>query len=326
MNTPLISVIVPVYNVEKYLPRCIDSILNQTYKNLEIILVDDGSPDNCPAICDEYATKDSRIKVVHKKNGGLSAARNAGLKVAEGKFVGFVDSDDYIENNMYETLFFNLEKYDADMSICAVKTVDEYNHDTTNLKEAYIDLPPVISNIEGISLLCQGAGIFISACNKLYKKSLFDNRLFVEGIYHEDWQIMPYILCRCEQIACSALFLYTYFQRSGSIRHDASVLYKRYIDSFYSDCERADLFIENGLAQFLKSCVWYMYMDLIHAYEHSEREKNRIEELREAYKKYSYTAKKIENQGIKIEKNKKLIIRLINTFPKLFYFIYFRLK
>ena len=106
----LISVIVPVYKVEKYLNKCVQSIIQQTYTNLEIILVDDGSPDNCPQMCDEWAKKDSRIVVIHKKNGGLSDARNAGIAVAKGKYIGFVDSDDYIESTMYEDLYLAISK------------------------------------------------------------------------------------------------------------------------------------------------------------------------------------------------------------------------
>ena len=115
----LISVIVPIYNVEKYLDRCVDSIINQTYKNLEIILVDDGSPDNCLAICDSWAEKDRRIKVIHKENGGVSSARNSALDIASGDYIGFVDSDDWIEPDMYEILIKNAKKYDADISRCA---------------------------------------------------------------------------------------------------------------------------------------------------------------------------------------------------------------
>lgn len=114
INT-LVSVIVPVYKVEKYLHRCIDSIINQTYKNLEIILVDDGSPDNCGKICDEYAEKDNRIKVIHKSNGGLSSARNAGLDVANGDYVYFVDSDDYIDTKLVEDNLNLAIEHDADM-------------------------------------------------------------------------------------------------------------------------------------------------------------------------------------------------------------------
>src|SRR5665647_2657921 len=105
MHNPLISIIVPIYKVENYIRNCVDSILNQTYKNLEVILVDDGSTDNCGNICDEYSLKDNRIKTIHKKNGGLSSARNAGLDVAKGEYIGFIDSDDWIEKDMYESLY-----------------------------------------------------------------------------------------------------------------------------------------------------------------------------------------------------------------------------
>ena len=131
----LLSVIVPIYNVEDYLNRCVDSIINQTYKNLEIILVDDGSPDNCPQMCDDYAKKDSRIRVVHKENGGLSDARNAGMKVATGEYVSFIDSDDYISLDFYETLFQTMVDNDSDIVECSVvkfyenEKFDEYSDD-----------------------------------------------------------------------------------------------------------------------------------------------------------------------------------------------------
>ncbi len=121
-----ISVIVPIYKVEEYLHRCIDSIINQTYTNLEIILVDDGSPDNCPMICDEYAKKDSRIRVIHKKNGGLSDARNAGLEIATGEYIGFVDSDDWIHKDMYHILYKNIIEKDADIAECSIKKERNY--------------------------------------------------------------------------------------------------------------------------------------------------------------------------------------------------------
>ena len=120
-----ISIIVPIYNVEKYLRKCIDSILNQSYDNLQIILVDDGSPDNCPKICDEYLNKDNRIQVIHKSNGGLSSARNAGIKVANGKYIAFIDSDDYIELNMIEKLVNAIEKSNADLCICGIRWVNK---------------------------------------------------------------------------------------------------------------------------------------------------------------------------------------------------------
>ena len=125
MEEDLISIVIPVYKVEKYLEKCIESVLKQTYTNLQIILVDDGSPDNCGKICDEYAKRDSRIDVIHKVNGGLSEARNVGISKAKGRYIGFVDSDDYIKENMYEILLNLIKEYNADASICNLYDVIE---------------------------------------------------------------------------------------------------------------------------------------------------------------------------------------------------------
>ncbi len=115
-DNPLISVVIPVYKVEKYLRECVDSVINQTYKNLDIILVDDGSPDKCPAICDEYAEKDTRVRVIHRKNGGLSAARNSGIDIARGEYITFIDSDDYVSRVYVEQLYFTLKTSGAGAS------------------------------------------------------------------------------------------------------------------------------------------------------------------------------------------------------------------
>ena len=133
-----VSVIIPVYNVEKYLKECIQSVLRQTYKNLEIILVDDGSKDNSGNICDEYAKRDERIKVIHKKNGGLSDARNAGIDICTGEYIAFLDSDDFIEEDMYEFLVKNLEKAKADISICQVYYVYKNAKQTTHTPNVYL--------------------------------------------------------------------------------------------------------------------------------------------------------------------------------------------
>ena len=132
MNSVKFSIIVPVYKVEQYLEKCLDSILNQTYKDFELILVDDGSPDNCPAICDEYAKKDNRITVIHKQNGGVSSARNEALKIAKGEFIWFVDSDDYIETNALEILSDHIEKSPSDLYIFEQGLSEKYNIDNLN--------------------------------------------------------------------------------------------------------------------------------------------------------------------------------------------------
>lgn len=165
----LISVIVPIYNVEKYLQKCVESIVNQTYRNIEIILVDDGSPDKCPQMCDEWSGEDERIIVVHKKNGGLSSARNAGIEVMKGKYVSFIDSDDYIELNMLEIMHNAITKDDFDICICDTKHVDgDYNVVSvgTYQNSQYYGSDVLESFLEGRSYDP------FSACDKLYKTSV----------------------------------------------------------------------------------------------------------------------------------------------------------
>ena len=170
MDNPKISVIVPVYKVEKYLDRCVESIVNQTYKNLEIILVDDGSPDDCPAICDAWANKDERIKVMHKENGGASSARNAGLDASSGDYVGFIDGDDIIDNDMYEMLLNNLVFTGADISRCGMVREDDGGY-----KEIWGDENSEVftmNQIQGIQSVGAAEGILpVSPCNKLVKMS-----------------------------------------------------------------------------------------------------------------------------------------------------------
>ena len=145
MSKSLISVIVPVYKVENFLDRCVESIVGQTYENLEIILVDDGSPDNCPAICDNWAKKDGRIKVIHKENGGLSSARNAGLDVVTGEYFGFIDSDDWIEKDFFEFLITNALKENADISRCGLY-LDYEDDDSCHDQEVQYENPVVVDN------------------------------------------------------------------------------------------------------------------------------------------------------------------------------------
>ncbi|MBR2040186.1 MAG: glycosyltransferase family 2 protein [Clostridia bacterium] len=177
----MVSIIIPVYNVEKYLKRCVDSVLNQTYKNIEIILVDDGSPDNCPLMCDEFAKTDPRIKVIHKQNGGLSSARLAGFKEAEGEYILFVDSDDYIEKDMVEKLVFAIKEKNADLVICGYYTQfgdrNEENFlpfDSDILEDINTDyILPLIGNAEGKISLPGFLPI------RLLKKSFMDESFFV---------------------------------------------------------------------------------------------------------------------------------------------------
>lgn len=208
-----ISVIVPVYNVEQYLERCVNSIINQTYTNLEIILVNDGSTDNSGKLCDELAKKDERIRVIHKENGGLSDARNRGIDEAESDLVGFIDSDDYIDSDMYEVLLKNLNNTDADLSMCAL--YDVYN----NTPEAQVTNKETweLSSEQAIKMVMEAKILSVTAVNKLYRKSLFTDLKFEVGKIAEDAFIMIKLLDKCEKIVATNEKKYYYVHRENSI-------------------------------------------------------------------------------------------------------------
>ena len=215
MEKNLISIIVPVYKVEKYLDKCVESIVSQTYKNLEIILVDDGSPDNCPEMCNEWAKKDDRIKVIHKENGGLSDARNAGIDIANGKYIGFVDSDDYIMPNMFEKLYNTIRKNNADISLCSFIAVDEKGEKITDAEKMENQ---VLTGEQTMKNLVEGASVlFVIVWNKLYKREIFDDIRFEKGRLHEDEFAIHHILGKAKNIACINDGLYLYLQRNNSI-------------------------------------------------------------------------------------------------------------
>ena len=213
----LISVIVPIYNVEKYLEKCVKSIQEQTYKNIEIILVDDGSLDNCGELCEKYALKDPRIKVVHKENGGLSDARNKGIDNATGKYIVFVDSDDYIEINYIELLYKAIRENKAEISQCGIYKVDcNYNiiekisYNETSSKSGKQMISETYKNKEH---LLENVVVW----NKMYKKELFDKIKFPFGKIHEDEFTTYKIFYQVEEVAVIPECLYNYRQTNSSI-------------------------------------------------------------------------------------------------------------
>lgn len=209
----MISVIVPVYNVAEYLPECVESIIKQTYTNLEIILVDDGSTDECPKICDEYAEQDSRIRVIHKKNGGLSDARNAGLDVCTGEWIGFVDSDDYIDKNMYLKLYKAAVENASDISVCHFINAENGKFDKKRLtsKMIFDSKDDMIHQV-----FSRGRGT-LSACLKLYKKHIFNGLRFPKGINFEDAYIILSVIKNAFRMTVIVDNLYFYRKRTGSI-------------------------------------------------------------------------------------------------------------
>lgn len=223
METGLISVIVPVYNVEDYLQPCVESIIHQTYKNIEIILIDDGSTDKSGEKCDQLAKTDERVRVYHKINGGLSSARNFGLEKAQGEFIGFVDSDDYIHPQMYEVLLKAFEESDVNVSVCAYTEMIKENFEfdaivADNVKFHRIHREDAIRNY--LHLIDSDIGY--SVWRKLYKADMWKNKRFTNGIIFEDAEIMPKVIEDSTVIACCQERLYFYRIREGSITHSVT--------------------------------------------------------------------------------------------------------
>ena len=195
---PLVSIIVPVYNVEKYIRSCVDSILTQTYENLQVILVDDGTLDNSGKICDEFAKKDNRVTVIHKENGGLSSARNEGLDVASGDYIMFVDGDDYLADNAVEILLSANEKYDADFVQFELIHTECEDYIKNSVNEKYN--VQIITDLDKMYWkMYETVGSGESACTKLYKKHLFDGLKFKEGIIHEDVYFTLFMLQKAKK-------------------------------------------------------------------------------------------------------------------------------
>lgn len=212
-----ISVIVPVYNVEKYLKKCVQSVLDQDFKDFELILVDDGSTDNSGSICDDYALKDSRIRVIHKKNGGLSDARNKGTDCAKGKYITYVDSDDYISKEYLKTLNNLVEKYSADIAITGIKTFTDGNEPKINNRNIYCE--KVYSGIDALKNMLYQKDMDTSACSMLISESIARKHPFPYGKFHEDEFTTYKFYLDASIVAISTVKQYFYRQRKGSIMH-----------------------------------------------------------------------------------------------------------
>ena len=221
---PLISVIVPVYNVEKYLRRCLDSILVQTYSNIEILLIDDGSTDQSGKICDEFAKLDSRVRVFHKENGGVSTARNLGIEQAKGEYITFIDSDDYADEELISYLYGLIKYANAEISICCANTeilvcaADLYNEETIKFYAGTNDgKKEVLTVHESIKRLLYEQGFFVSPWAKLYKKLLFLGIKYPEGKLYEDTAATYKLILKAERVAYGRSCKYTYCVRNNSI-------------------------------------------------------------------------------------------------------------
>ena len=218
-----ISIIVPVYNVEHELSRCVDSILNQSYTNIEVILVDDGSTDRCPSICDAFVMKDRRVRVIHKPNGGLSSARNAGLREASGEWILYVDSDDYILNDSCERLIAVGAKYDCD--IVSADAIREFNGGREYMVHGSLADGKCYPSRDFIIKTVKPCEWYAPAWLNLYKRSfLIENNLFfVEGLLHEDMEMQPRVFLAAKTVAYCAYPFYRYVDRASSIMNASKV-------------------------------------------------------------------------------------------------------
>lgn len=264
MADKLISVIVPVYMGEQWLPRCIDTIINQTYSNLDIILVNDGSPDNSGTICDEYACKDARIRVVHKENGGLSDARNAGLDVARGDYIMFVDEDDMIHPQMVSIMLKTITDNDADIAVCKFEMVpdvdiDQYAHLSENPRVECFEQPDIMNQLYYRNLLT------VVAWDKMYRKEVFEKSRYIKGRIHDDESAIHYILHACKRVAYLDEKLYYYVQREGSITSKRKIAY--YYDGWRAYEERYDFLKHHGYGQMAIWTKHHMLHLVTHNYE-----------------------------------------------------------
>ena len=215
---PKLSIIVPVYKVEPYLERCVNSILSQSFTDFELILVNDGSPDRCPQMCDDFSARDSRVKVIHKENGGLSSARNAGLDIASGEYIAFVDSDDWIDKKMYEDMLGHAEKLNADLVVCGINFCNE--DEIVIGKWQNITHTQVITGEMAVKDFFPHYfnDIRSYAWNKLYRRHLFQSLRYPVNVIYEDHFIILDLLSKCENIVLLKDYYYNYFStRTASI-------------------------------------------------------------------------------------------------------------
>lgn len=284
MSEPLISVIVPVFKVEPWLERCVDSIRNQTYQNLEIILVDDGSPDKCGEMCDRFAQEDSRIRVIHRENGGLSAARNSGLDACQGEYIGFVDSDDAIHPEMYSRLYADICTHKTRLAFCQPLMCED----------GCFSFPPADSPVvcfsknEALRKSLKEI-IWFSAWTKLYHRSLFDDIRYPQGRTNEDYPVTIRIFDRCDHVAVDLNRLYAYCKRRGSITTTSS--YQNAFDQITSAEEVLKYIKEThpelaGLASriLLSACVGFLLKtDDVYVNEFEARRNDVFEIIRKYY-------------------------------------------
>lgn len=305
-----ISVIIPVYNSKKYLNKCVSSVLKQSYQNMEIILVDDGSTDGSDEICDKFKKKDNRVKVIHKKNGGPSECRNIGVKTATGKYIGFVDSDDYLDEHMYKILHETINNYDADIAqighfiVSDNKIIDRVH---ANGNCVFLEENMIVKSIIEDELINS------FTWDKLYRKELFDGFEFINLSYHEDLASMCILLSKSKKYICNNTPLYYYVRNTNSISHTLTA--KKYYDSYRAYKIREQVINYYCPEMIEKNAIHKFTMGICALNSMLREEKTGIrykKEIENLMLEMKYDRKQIESaKGV--PKNVKLYLRLLSN-------------
>lgn len=304
MQTDLISIIIPIYNKEEYLERCVKSAMKQTYFNIEIILVDDGSKDKSPKMCDYYKEIDSRVVVVHKKNGGLSDARNKGIDVSKGKYLFFLDADDYLAQDAMEILYKRITKEKADIAICNFAWI---NSKGESLCRDDVICDEVLDKRGLFEKLIQEPNFYyVIACNKLYKREIFEKCQFELRKTHEDEFIVHHVFEQCRKAVSVSNILYYYIQSENSITTSAISIKKLdYIEAMY---DRIQFFRSKNYKEYISKTIdllWWACSELYTAVDITEDNKERMKELKNYYDKLLpyiliNSSKSVRNMGSNI--------------------------
>ena len=314
-KTPELSIIVPIYKVEKYLDECIQSILGQTFTDLELILVDDGSPDACPQMCDAIAEQDSRVRVIHQKNGGLSAARNTGIEAARGNWLGFVDSDDFVAPDFYEKLYNAAVNADADCAVCSVQLTHEDG--------SRMDTPPQWKAYGGgytgeeilKTITWQDNVPYLVAWNKLYRREVFRTLRYPVGRINEDVFVFAELFDTIKKVACVEQPLYFYRQRTGSIMQSKCTL--RSLDEFWGMVECFDYFMAHGYKELLSAAEKRIFAKLTGVYYRLSAQEQHSDAMRQAMAAQKKAAKFLRQQGM-LTKKAALRTMLFQNFPAVY--------
>ncbi|MDH0658584.1 glycosyltransferase [Empedobacter sp. GD03865] len=321
---PKISVIVPVYNTEKYLSKCLNSILNQTLKDIEVIVVNDGSKDNSQEIIDEFVSKDSRIISIQKENGGLSDARNAGIDKAKGEFIAFIDSDDYIDLAMLEKMYELAKRDESEIVLCDLVKVDENGKEFRDLPQSP-QLPEKIILAEDFTIFGE---MSCFACNKIFKKSLFENHRFRRGIHFEDIELIPKLVLDSSVISKINEPFYKYFERQNSISKTHT---EKGLDMFVAVNEVANYFYQSNYNTFVTELKrfqiiqgYYSYLAYLAYVKDNNLKRKMLNVLNDFLKANNLTKKELKNY-IRFDRNylnslplkKRIFYHLAMIYPQL---------